>query len=90
MRSIDGDGGTQSNSIQMKNHTTGDTFTFEDAARIEQEAHAQDERRRQEAEERKRRRGLPIKGEVLTEKERAARIWAFMYAASLPSSATCH
>lgn len=64
----------------MKNHTTGDTFTFEDAARIEQEAHAQDERRRQEAEERKRRRGLPIKGEVLTEKERAARIWAFMYA----------
>ncbi|TCD66929.1 hypothetical protein EIP91_000707 [Steccherinum ochraceum] len=54
------------------------TFSFEEAARIEKEAHAQDERRRQEAEERKRRRGLPIKGEVLTEKERAARIWAFM------------
>lgn len=54
-------------------------FTFEEAARIEQEVHAQDEQRRQDAEERKRRKGLPIKGEILTEKERAARIWAFMY-----------
>ncbi|KAH8106101.1 hypothetical protein BXZ70DRAFT_416172 [Cristinia sonorae] len=61
-----------------KKDNSTSSFTFEEAARIEQEAHAQDERRRQEAEERKRRKGLPIKGEVLSEKERAARIWAFM------------
>ncbi|THH33577.1 hypothetical protein EUX98_g539 [Antrodiella citrinella] len=64
-------------SITPKDNSAS-TFTFEEAARIERETHAQDERRRQEAEERRRRKGLPIKGEVLSEKDRQARVWAFM------------
>ncbi|KAI0921341.1 hypothetical protein AcW1_004655 [Taiwanofungus camphoratus] len=55
-----------------------DSFTFEEAVRIEQEAHARDLKRQQELEERKRRQGVPIRGEVLTRHEREARMWAFM------------
>jgi len=35
-------------------------------------------KRQQEALEKKRRRGIPIKGEVITREQREARIWAFM------------
>ena len=53
-------------------------MTFEEAARIEQEAHAQDQLRHQQAEERRRKQGLPPKGEKLSREEMEARLWAFM------------
>jgi len=53
-------------------------LSFQEAVRIEQEAHALDLARQQHAEERKRRLGLPIKGEVLSKEATEARIWAFM------------
>ncbi|OBZ76780.1 hypothetical protein A0H81_03979 [Grifola frondosa] len=56
----------------------GSGFTFEEAVRIEQEAHALDAKRKAEIIEKRRRRGLPIKGEVLTREQQEARIWAFM------------
>lgn len=34
---------------------------------------------RKKQEEEKRQRGLPRPGEILTQEERAARIWAYMY-----------
>ncbi|CAL1701436.1 unnamed protein product [Somion occarium] len=59
-------------------HSDTGSFSFDEAVRIEQETHALDMRRKQHLEEKKRRMGLPIKGEVLTREEREARIWAFM------------
>lgn len=56
----------------------GHNMSFQEAIQIEQEAHAADLRRQHEAMERKRRMGLPIKGELLSREEREARIWAFM------------
>jgi len=53
-------------------------MTFEEAVRIEQEAHAQDQLRHQQAEERRRRQGLPLKGEKLSRQEMEARMRAFM------------
>lgn len=53
-------------------------MTFEEAVRIEQEAHAQDKLRRQQQEERRRRQGLPLKGEKLSKQEMELRMWAFM------------
>ena len=53
-------------------------MSFEEAARIEQEAHAQDQLRHQQAEERRRKQGLPPKGEKLSKQEMEARVWAFM------------
>lgn len=61
-----------------KAHGRTETFSWDEAVRIEQEAHAADLRRQKEAEERKRRMGLPVKGEALTKEQREARIWAFM------------
>ena len=58
------------------NGSTG--LTFEEAVRIEQEAHAQDQLRHQQAEERRRKQGLPPKGEKLSQQEIEARMWAFM------------
>lgn len=58
------------------NGSTG--MTFEEAVRIEQEAHAQDQLRHQQAEERRRKQGLPPKGEKLSKEELEARMWAFM------------
>jgi hypothetical protein len=55
-----------------------DGMTFEEAVRIEQEAHAQDQLRHQQAEERRRKQGLPLKGEKLSKEEMEARMWAFM------------
>lgn len=51
--------------------------------RLEQEALAADRKRQEEVVEKRRRMGLPIKGEVLTREQQEARIWAYM---SVPSS----
>ncbi|KAK7695503.1 hypothetical protein QCA50_000139 [Cerrena zonata] len=59
-------------------HEDASSFSFDEAVRIEQEAHAADLLRKQHIEEKKRRLGLPIKGEVLSQQEREKRIWAFM------------
>lgn len=66
---------------------TGEIFTSQEAMQIEQEAHRLDMQRKKEQEERnaerRRRMGLPQKGDrVLTREEQEARIWAFMYALS--------
>lgn len=53
-------------------------MTFEEAVRIEQEAHALDQLREQQAEERRRRQGLPPKGEKLSRQEMELRMLAFM------------
>jgi hypothetical protein len=53
-------------------------LTFEEAVRIEQEAHAQDKLRRQQQEERRRKQGLSLKGEKLSKQEMELRMWAFM------------
>jgi len=53
-------------------------MTFEEAVRIEQEAHAQDQLRHQQAEERRRKQGLLLKGEKLSKEEMEARMWAFV------------
>lgn len=45
---------------------------------LERQAHLQDVERQKRALERKQRLGLPIRGEILTQAEREARIWAFM------------
>jgi hypothetical protein len=47
---------------------------------LEQQAHIREKERQERVDEKKRRLGLPVKGEVLTRQEREARIWAFMYA----------
>ncbi|KAL4241261.1 hypothetical protein ABKN59_000353 [Abortiporus biennis] len=65
-------------SAQIPNTHNGSDFTFQDAVRIEQEAHAIDKKRQEEALERKRRMGLPIKGEILTHQEKNARMMAFL------------
>ncbi|CCM04834.1 uncharacterized protein FIBRA_07027 [Fibroporia radiculosa] len=57
-------------------HSTG--MTLQEAVRIEQEAHAADQRRKQELEEKRRRQGYIANGEILTKEEREARMWAFM------------
>ncbi|GBE79753.1 predicted protein [Sparassis crispa] len=53
-------------------------FTLEEAIRLEQEGHALNLKRQQEHIERKRRQGLPIKGESETRAQMEARMWAFM------------
>ena len=53
-------------------------MTFEEAAQIEQEAHTLDQLRQQQAEERRRRQGLPPKGEKLSRQEMELRVWAYM------------
>ncbi|KZT12821.1 uncharacterized protein LAESUDRAFT_808352 [Laetiporus sulphureus 93-53] len=56
----------------------GGGLSFEEATRLEQEAHAADRRRQEEIAERRRRRGLSLDDEVLTRQEKEARMWAFM------------
>lgn len=53
-------------------------FTIEDAMELERQAFLQEKERRERQLEKKKRLGLPIKGEVLTREEQEARIWAFM------------
>lgn len=52
---------------------------------LEQEAEALERERRQRAEEKRLRTGMPTKDEVLTRQEREARLWAFMYVPSVHS-----
>ncbi|TFY82596.1 hypothetical protein EWM64_g1408 [Hericium alpestre] len=53
-------------------------FSFQEAVRLEQEAHALERERKQRIEEKRRRMGIPLEGEMLSKQEREARIWAFM------------
>ncbi|KAF7794561.1 hypothetical protein EIP86_005696 [Pleurotus ostreatoroseus] len=74
----------QKYSAQIPHADAGsNTFTYEEAVQIEQEAHSLELQRQREHEEkvadRRRRMGLPAKGEKrLTREEQEARIWAFM------------
>lgn len=45
---------------------------------LERQAYLRDEERQQRVMEKRRRLGLPAKGEILSREEREARIWAFM------------
>ena len=54
------------------------TFTLQEAINLEQQAHIREKERIERVAEKKRRLGIPIKGEILTRQEREARIWAFM------------
>ncbi|KAI0068939.1 hypothetical protein BV25DRAFT_1817863 [Artomyces pyxidatus] len=53
-------------------------FSFEEAVKLEQQAHALDLERKQRALEKRQRTGMPVDGEIMTREEREARIWAFM------------
>lgn len=52
--------------------------SIEEAIEIERKAHAMDIERRKRTVAKKKKQGLPIKGEVLTKVEADARVWAFM------------
>ncbi|KAJ3517974.1 hypothetical protein NLJ89_g164 [Agrocybe chaxingu] len=54
------------------------SISMQEAMDLERQAFLQDKERQQRLEEKRRRLGKPIKGEVLTRQEREARIWAFM------------
>ncbi|KAG2152102.1 hypothetical protein BD769DRAFT_1403141 [Suillus cothurnatus] len=54
------------------------SLSLQEAIELEQRAHAQDAARQQRSDERKRRIGLPIKGEVLSRAEMDARMRAFI------------
>jgi hypothetical protein len=67
--------GTQSS----QNATTHPgSLSLREAIELEQQAHARDAERRQQALERKQRMGMSSDGEFMTQQEREARIWAFM------------
>lgn len=66
-------------SLQARQVSKASGFTMEEAMELERQAHIQDVKRQEELLEKRRRRGLPIKGEVLTRQEQEARIWAFMF-----------
>lgn len=53
-------------------------LSFNEAIQLEQRAHAQDQERQRKLEEKRKRTGMPSKGEVMSKQEREARIWAFM------------
>ncbi|TFK43396.1 hypothetical protein BDQ12DRAFT_674911 [Crucibulum laeve] len=53
-------------------------MSLQEAIDLERQAHLQDMERQKRIEDKKKRQGLPIKGEILTQQEREARIWAFM------------
>jgi hypothetical protein len=68
----------------MNEGTDSNIFTFQEAMRIEQEAHRLDQQRKEEQvrkqEEKRLRMGLPLQGErALSKAEQEARIYAFMY-----------
>ncbi|KAG6903374.1 hypothetical protein C0995_013127 [Termitomyces sp. Mi166 len=54
------------------------TLSLQEAMNLEQQAHLREKERVERIAEKKRRLGIPAKGEVLTRQEREARIWAFM------------
>lgn len=51
---------------------------MQEAIDLERQAFLQDKERQQRIVDKKRRLGMPIEGEVLSQEEREARIWAFM------------
>lgn len=51
---------------------------MQEAMELERQAFLNDKEREQRILEKKRKQGIPVNGEVLTRKEREARIWAFM------------
>ncbi|RDB22634.1 hypothetical protein Hypma_010334 [Hypsizygus marmoreus] len=53
-------------------------LSLQEAMSLEQQAHRREKEREERIAEKKRRLGMPIRGEVLTKQEREARIWAFM------------
>jgi hypothetical protein len=57
--------------------TTG-TLSLQEAIALERQAYIQGKEREERIADKKRRLGMPVKGEILTRKEREARIWAFM------------
>jgi len=54
------------------------SLSLQEAVELEQRAYAIDVERQQRSDDRKRRIGLPVKGETLSRQEMDARIWAFM------------
>ncbi len=69
-------------SIANETHRTVGSLSMQEAMEIERETHAFHTERHRLAEEKKHKYGLPRKDEILTQKEREARIWAFMYVTS--------
>ncbi|KAK7061612.1 PI31 proteasome regulator N-terminal-domain-containing protein [Favolaschia claudopus] len=57
---------------------TTHSMSMQEAIELEQHAHQQDKERQERVLEKKRRMGMPIPGEQLTDSEKQARIWAFM------------
>ncbi|KAF8450384.1 hypothetical protein L210DRAFT_292915 [Boletus edulis BED1] len=55
-----------------------ESLSLQEAVELEQRAHAIDMERQQRLNDRKRRIGLPVKGEILSRQEMDARIWTFM------------
>jgi len=51
---------------------------MQEAMELERQAFLNDKEREQRILDKKRRQGIPVNGEILTRKEREARIWAFM------------
>ena len=54
------------------------SLSLQEAVELEQRAYAIDVERQQRSDDRKRRIGLPVKGEILSRQEMDTRIWAFM------------
>jgi hypothetical protein len=54
------------------------SLNMQEAIALEQRAHELDKERQERLLEKRKRMGLPIKGEQLTRQEREARMWAFM------------
>jgi len=54
------------------------SLSLQEAMQLEQRAHAIDLERQQRSDDKKRRIGLPLRGEILSRQEMEARIWAFM------------
>ncbi|PPQ65228.1 hypothetical protein CVT26_000205 [Gymnopilus dilepis] len=54
------------------------SMSMQEAIELERQAHIHDQERQNRIQEKKRRLGMPMEGEVLTRQEREARIWAFM------------
>ncbi|RXW24589.1 hypothetical protein EST38_g1229 [Candolleomyces aberdarensis] len=70
--------GSMKPSSSYPSQSTSSGFTLQEAMDLERQAYLQEKERQERALEKKRRLGMPIKGEVLTRAEKEARIWAFM------------
>jgi hypothetical protein len=53
-------------------------LSMQEAINLQRQAFLHDKERQEHIQEKKRRLGMPIEGEVLSKEEREARIWAFM------------